>query len=185
MVLACLLAAGVALPAAAAQQPSPLSGLWQGQIVYEPAELELDAVLELAPDAQGRLVGTVDIPSQGIRYLPISSAEVDGDRFHVVFRWPSELRGADAPYEFVGEVAEGGAEGGEGGAPGGKVLTGTFIEGENRNPFELRRLGPAGTPRPEVAQPPLHDLSTDLAELRQAFNEDEDRVRLVLLLSPT
>lgn len=174
MILACLLAAGVALPAAAAERPSPLSGLWQGQIVYEPAELELEAVLELAADAQGRLVGTVDIPSQEIRYLPVSSVEVEEDRFHVVFRWPSELRGTDAPYEFVGEVAE-----------GGQVLTGTFIEGENRNPFELRRLGPAGTPRPEVAEPPLHDLSADLAELRRAFNEDEDRVRLVLLLSPT
>ncbi len=174
MILACLLAAGVALPAAAAERPSPLSGLWQGQIVYEPAELELEAVLELATDAQGRLVGTVDIPSQKIRYLPLSSAEVDEDRFHVVFRWPSELRGTDAPYEFVGEVAE-----------GGELLTGTFIEGENRNPFELRRLGPPGIPRPEVAEPPLHDLSADLGELRRAFNEDEDRVRLVLLLSPT
>lgn len=163
-----------ALPATAGDRVSALSGLWQGTIVYQPAELELEATLELGLDSRGRLVGTVDIPSQDIHFLPLSEVEVEDGRFRIVFRWPSERRGTDAPYVFVGEFPEGEED-----------LTGTFVEGDVRKPFRFQHLGPPGTPRPEVNAPPLHDLSTDLAELRRAFNEDEDRVRLVLLLSPT
>ena len=174
------LAGWVAPAAAAVVAPGGpgIEGLWQGVILYQPAEIELELTVEVARDAQGRLVGTIDLPTQRMQNWPLSAVEQDGARVHLQFRRDSEARGPNAPFDFDGELSA-----------GGKALRGTFTgfyQGDrNRFPFELERQGEAGLERPEPQHPPLHALAPAGDELAAAFNRDAASVRLVMLLSPT
>jgi hypothetical protein len=161
----------------AAAANAPLVGFWEGVILYQPAEIELEFALEIAPDAQGRLVGTIDLPTQRMRHHPLSVVAQDGRRVHLQFRRDSEARGADAPFDFEGEL---GADG---------TLAGTFVgfyhNGKNRFPFRLERRGDPGMERPQPEAPPLHAMAPAGDELAATFNRDGEAVRLVMLLSPT
>ncbi len=179
LLFAFCIASSVSAAAAETRAAVPsLAGFWEGVILYQPAEIELEFAVEIAPDAGGRLVGTIDLPTQRMRHHPLSVVAQDGTRVHLQFRRDSEARGADAPFDFNGELA----------AAGG-TLTGTFIGfyhgGENQFPFRLERRGEPGMERPEPPAPPLHALSPAGDELIAAFNRDAGAVRLVMLLSPT
>lgn len=155
-----------------------VEGLWQGVILYQHAEIELEFAVEIGRAASGGLVGTIDLPTQRMLHYPLSEIRQEGSRVFLQFRRDSEARGPNAPFDFHGELAD-----------GGRTLRGTFVgfihEGRNRFPFELTRLGGAGMARPEPPRPPLHGLSPGSEELAAAFDRDAGRVRLLMLLSPT
>ena len=158
-------------------EPS-LEGLWHGEIIYSPAQVELEVIVEVAKDPQGELTGTVDVPSQHMKFYPLSDAGIDGGAVEIAFVRDTEQR-QDARFVFDGTMAD-----------DGQTIEGTFTgwytdENNNQAPFQIRRLGPAGSERPADRQGPLRELSDDCREAKQAFNDSSDHVRLVLLLSPT
>lgn len=150
------------------------AGLWAGHVVYRPGAAELELLIDLAPGPDGKLVGTVTHPGFDLQYKPLEEFRVDGRDLYFNYRHHSEVRGPNALYEFEAELAE-----------DGRTLAGEFIETRGRIPFELDRIGEPGTPHPERRPQPLADLSDAGAELREAFNQDREQVRLILLLSPT
>jgi hypothetical protein len=90
------------------------------------------------------------------------------------FLMDSEVRGPDATFKLQADLA-----------PDGKAMHGVFVESGGSRPFFLDRKGDPGSDRPPERRWPVTDLSDQGEELRAAFNGDADRVRLVLLLSPT
>jgi hypothetical protein len=177
MALALACAGGASSAPGAPPAPS-VEGFWQGVILYQPAEIELEFSVELARDAAGRLVGTIDLPTQRMEFHPLSAVRQEGASVFLQFRRDSEARGPNAPFDFHGELDA-----------GGQTLRGTFVGfyhgDQNRFPFELTRAGAAGMERPEPARPPVHPLAPGGDELAAAFDRDAGRVRLVMLLSPT
>jgi hypothetical protein len=160
--------------------PPRLDGLWQGVILYDPAQIELETTVEIAADPRGKLVGTIDLPSQRMQFHPLKDIRQDGARISFTFYRDSEKRGPDSPFVFDGTIS-----------PDGRVLEGIFTgfyneeKGNDRVPFRFERIGEAGDDRPEPVKPPLHALTGLGDELREAFNRDAGGVRLILLLSPT
>lgn len=189
--LACLAVAGLlaaTLPLAAregtqvrpAPEPPRLDGLWEGVLLYDPAQVELEATVEIARDAQANLVGTIDLPSQRMKFHPLRDFRIEGSKVSFAFYRHSERRGPDSPFVFEGSLS-----------PDGRVLEGIFTgfyneeKGTDRVPFRFERIGEAGDERPEPVKPPLYTLSPSGEELREAFNRDADAVRLLILISPT
>lgn len=155
-----------------------LEGLWAGQILYAPAEIELDFWVELGRDADGMLVGNIDVPSQKMKFYPLSSVEHEGRRLDFDFHRDSEIT-KNAHFYFRGQLSE-----------DGEAVTGTFKgwkddDGRNRVPFELKKVSSGFGERPEPQLQPLASFTGPGAAVREAFNEDVDNVRLVILLSPT
>jgi len=178
-----LLVGGAALPVRGASAPpsAPAStrlrvdGLWEGTIVYQPGQVELDVTVEVSGEP---LVGTIDVPAQDLRFHPLRAVQVDGSK--VAFGYDL-VPGKDDPanrFWLRGELA-----------PDGKAIAGEFTgrihETDLRIPFRLERRGDAGSDRPAAVKPPLVPLSDRGDELRAAFNRDRDKLRLVMLLSPT
>jgi hypothetical protein len=175
--LAVLFALVTCLPAAAAARAAerPVEGLWQGLIVYKPAELEVDVTVELARTPQGALAGTIDIPNQKLAYQPLSDVRVEGDAVSFVLSRYSIHTKSTVVSPFHGTLSADGRE-----------IRGEFVEGgQNHVPFALRRAGEAGGERQAPPAPPLTVLAAAGDELKAAFNRDAGKVRLVLLVSPT
>jgi hypothetical protein len=169
--LLCTYAAAV--PARAAK----LEGLWEGTMMFEPAVLEVEFTVEVAPAADGRLVGTVDLPAQQLAFHPLEKAASDGDQVSFSFTWWVPHAKINATTWFTATVA-----------PDGKTASGYVVESdapEVKVPFSMTRLGDAGTPRKPAPEAKLHLLSPAGAELKEAFNRDAGRTRLLMLLSPT
>jgi len=161
--------------AAASVPPGELfSGLYHGYILYVDGSAELEILVELAPGPGGELVGTLDMPAYDMEFKPLEGFRADGRQIYFSYRNFSEVRGANALFEFEGELS-----------PDGQVLSGDFLESRGKIPFRLQRIGDAGSPRPVLEKLPLADLSDAGDELRSAFNAHPDQVRLILLLSPT
>lgn len=151
------------------------AGLYHGWIVYRQGGAELEIVVELAPGPDGALVGVVDMPYyDDLTNKPLENIRVDGREIAFEYRHYSEVRGPDARYAFEAELS-----------PDGRRLSGVFLEQRGSVPFELRRIGDPGDPRPRYEEQPLDDLGDAGDELRAAFNARRDEARLVLLLSPT
>ncbi len=161
-------------------EPARLEGLWEGVILYDRAQVELETTLEIARDAKGGLVGTIDLPSQRMKYHPLRDFRTDGSKVAFTFYRHSERRGPDSPFVFEGALS-----------PDGKVLEGIFTgfyneeKGNDRVPFRFERIGEAGDERAEPVKPALLTLSPSGEELREAFNRDADAVRILILISPT
>jgi hypothetical protein len=170
LVLCAALAAG---PARAAG----LEGLWEGLMVYQPAEVEVEFTVELARAADGRLVGTIDVPNQRLAFYPLDSATQEGERGTFAFSWKAPHATERATITYSGTLAE-----------GGKRFAGEVVESDapdTRVPFSMTRLGDPGTPRKEPREVPVRNLSPNGAELKDVFNADAGKTRLLLLLSPT
>ena len=161
-------------------EPPRLEGLWEGVILYDPAQVELETTLEIARNAKGDLVGTIDLPSQRMKYHPLRDFRTDGSKVAFTFYRHSERRGPDSPFVFEGTLS-----------PDGRVLEGIFTgfyneeKGNDRVPFHFERIGEAGEERPELVKPALSTLSPSGEELREAFNRHVDAVRILILISPT
>jgi CubicO group peptidase (beta-lactamase class C family) len=109
----------VATGPAAAQSAGP-AGRWEGAISLPGAELKIALTLE--PAAGGAWSGTIDIPAQGARDLPIGNVRVDGP--NVSF----DLPGIPGTPSFEGVAAK-----------DGQSISGTFAQGGQSFPFTLRR----------------------------------------------
>ena len=158
------------------QQVAPdVEGLWQGSLIYKQAELEADVFVELARDAQGKWVGTMDVPNQGMQFHPLENVRVNGAEVYFEFNRFAKKAGVMVETPFTGTVSADGA-----------TMAGDFHEGrKNHIPLTLKRIGRAGDDRPAPRKPELHALSDSGAELREMFNRDAGKTRLVMLLSPT
>jgi hypothetical protein len=163
-------------PAVAADPPEPptAEGLWRGLLLIEPAVVEVEFGVELARAPDGRWTGTYDDPDRGLRHEVLDEVSVDDRRVELAYTF--EIPGGDfvIPYRWTGELAEDGGS-----------IAGEMVEGEAPPvPFVLHRLGPPGTEPPAPPAVPVVALSPEAAELREAFNRDRGRVRLLMLLSP-
>lgn len=160
--------------------PVRIDGLWSGIILYDPAQVELETTVEIGLDAQGNPGGTIDLPSQRMKYHPLRDFKVDGRKVSFTFYRNSERRGPNSPFVFEGEISADGRmmEG---------IFTGFYNEekGTDRVPFRFERIGEPGDELPEPARPPVIPLSPAYGELREAFNRDADAVRILILISPT
>jgi hypothetical protein len=164
-------------PVAPAAPAAGLEGLWEGLIVYRPAELEVEFAVEIARAADGKLVGTIDIPNQQLQFHPLDRVALDGRKGELAFTWFVAHAQQNASVTFTGTLTG-----------DGKSFAGTMVESdapEASNPFTMQRLGDPGTPRKETKQGALLPLSPVPAELKEAFNRDAGKTRLVMLLSPT
>lgn len=162
------------------QAPARVEGLWEGIILYDPAQVELETTVEIARDASGSLVGTIDLPSQRMKYHELRDFKVDGRKVSFTFYRTSERRGPNSPFVFDGEISA------DGRAMEG-IFTGFYNEekGTDRVPFSFERIGEPGDERPETLHPPVIPLAPAHGELRDAFNRDADAVRILILISPT
>lgn len=150
-------------------------GLWEGVIVYQPAQVELGVTVEMSGSP---LVGTIDLPAQELKFHPLASARADGSRVTIAYDLVAGKDDAGNRFWLRGELT-----------PDGKRIAGEFSgrihDTEVRAPFTLERQGDAGSDRPLVVTPPLNPLADGAGELRSAFNRDQGKLRLVMLLSPT
>ncbi|HET9228775.1 MAG TPA: hypothetical protein VFR31_19000, partial [Thermoanaerobaculia bacterium] len=134
--------------------PVRIDGLWSGIILYDPAQVELEATVEIGLDAQGNPGGTIDLPSQRMKYHPLRDFKVDGRKISFTFYRNSERRGPNSPFVFEGEVSA-----------DGRVMEGIFTgfyneeKGTDRVPFHFDRVGEAGEELPEPTPPALLSLS--------------------------
>jgi hypothetical protein len=164
-----------ALGLAPAPSAATVEGTWRGAIVVQPAEVEFDMALEVGRQADGKWVGSIDLPVQRLRHRPVDAMVVNGRELSFRLHDSTGATGATA---FKGRLSE-----------DGKTIRGLVSEqGQPSAGFVLERVAArpareeAGEDRPV---PALHPLASSAAELAVRFNEDVDKVRLILLLSPT
>jgi len=156
-----------------------LDGLWKGVIEHQPAVVEWDFQLEIAAAADGRLVGTLDLPTQRMKQHPLASVTLDGNRIRIEFdRFPGK-QVEENRFRFEGELS-----------PDSQKITGYFLGRSDgmdvRSPFTLERAANAGDETTQaVKPPPLTVLAGTGDALRDTFNRDKDKLRLVVLISPT
>ena len=119
-------------------------GFWKGEIQVPGQPL---GVLISIEEGDGGLVGTADIPTQGIRDLPLKDVEQDG----AVVRFTlSKIPGSPT---FDGKVE-------------GSFLKGDFRQAGAQFPFELERAEPevsAPPARPQTPEPPFPYASEDVS----------------------
>lgn len=160
-----------------ADSKARLDGLWEGIIIYQPAQIEADLTVEIAKSADSS-VGTIDFPIQGLKFHPLQNIHIEGSQVSFEFDRSPGSDGPEDRFQFRGELA-----------PDGKKIKGTFsgrLTGQELSlPFQLERTGDAGSERRAEVKRPVTVLSENGEELRTAFNRDKDKTRLVLLLSPT
>jgi len=116
VLLACV-ALAAAGPAAAGELDRFL-GHWEGTLVLPSAELDIAA--DLAAEG-GALTGTLDIPAQGAKGLPLTAFDVDGAKIRF------KIQGVPGDPTFDGTLADG-------------AITGPFIQGGQSFSFELHRV---------------------------------------------
>jgi pimeloyl-ACP methyl ester carboxylesterase len=120
----------------AAQSPA---GLWEGSITTPGAPLNVIIRLNEGP---GGWTGTIDIPAQGAKGLPLSDIGVDGSTVRFTLAVPPQ-----PPAAFNGTVSADGSS-----------IAGQFMQAQARLPFALKRNASGVVvrkPRPQEPQPPL------------------------------
>jgi hypothetical protein len=172
-----LLLAGLGSPARVEAQPH-LEGLWNGFVIFHPAQIEHDLTVEIAASPEGRLGGTIDVPVLQLKFHPLQNIQLEGSKVSFDFGLVPGNPDPNNHFYFKGDLSA-----------DGKKIAGEFngrsSGQEMRFPFRLERTGEAGGDRPQKVKSPLVVMSDSGDELKAAFNRDKDKVRLVLLLSPT
>lgn len=150
-----------------------LQGRWHGTLGAR--QDSTIVVIDVYTLARGRWIAEADIPSQDVRDFPLS-IDLSGD----TVRFQLSRSGREGPVLRVVLSRRGDA------------LIGTFAQEGSETPARLSRIG-----RPDISDElrsmsgdpsgkhGLTVLSGDSRELRESFNAHADRVRLVMLLSPT
>jgi CubicO group peptidase (beta-lactamase class C family) len=106
----------------AAEAPNP-AGHWEGKITLSPAA-ELGVLVDLAKPADGAWSGTIDIPMQGAKGLPLTAVTVEGAKASF------EISGVPGKPTFKGILS-----------PDGNTLSGDFSQSGQTFPFSLSRAG--------------------------------------------
>ena len=115
---------------AAAAAQSPASGRWEGAITIMGQDLGI--VVVLTADAPPK--GTIDIPQQGAKDLPLANVRVEGQKVHF------ELAAGPGVAVFDGELK-------------GEQLSGTFEQAGVKGTFALKKgNAPAQEPPPPYKQ---------------------------------
>jgi hypothetical protein len=148
---------------AQASEPARIDGHWEGVILVRPGDFEVDIKLDLMPAANGSLTGHLSYPNQGPKEYALDTVQMDGGSLLIT---STDEQGTVSV--FQGRSAD-----------GGKVLQGELTEGGKKAPFELHRVDAAARKAPV-----LRTLARDGAELKSLFNEEQGKVRLVMVLSP-
>lgn len=167
----CILAgiwALLATAGGAVAEPGSLAGPWEGVIVIQPSEYELELTLEVEKAPDGSLQGQISYPTQDVLNHPLESMKVEGDAVSFVVK---DEQGVVSTFEGLLSA-------------GGQTIQGQLAENGAHYLFEIRRMDPA---KASAVKPlaSLVDVSADGRELRALFNKDRGTVRLLAILSPT
>jgi hypothetical protein len=117
-----LVAALFTVPAWSLQAQTPAadpSGHWQGMLQAPGMDLEFE--VDLAKDGRGELAGSVSIPAQKLKGLPLLKVTVDGGTVTFYARSDQPLRGVLSA--------------------DGTSMSGDFLAGGNTVPFTMKRIG--------------------------------------------
>ena len=161
-------------PSSSTPVPASPEGLWEGEIFINRGWLEVELLVELFQGGPAGWAGSADLPTQGLQFVPLSAISVDRPRISFEIHRPAEGGVAAVDVRFEGELSA-----------DGRKIAGKFLEEGKAFEFALQRIGEAGMDRPAPVSPELRLLSDRGEELRELFNRDQDKLRLVLLLSPT
>jgi len=168
------LASFLAAVCACSRAPAPrddeaFQGHWEGTVDYAGNRMPL--ILDVAVE-NGRIVAEADLPHEGLENYPVE-LHVQNDSVRVGIQ---SLEGAP---EMRGKLDA-----------ATQRIDGEFIFDQERFPFLLKRIGAAqiSAARKEFEAAPQSQVtvvSVDAHELRDAFNRDAGKTRLLLFLSPT
>ena len=150
-------------PARSTPEEAKLEGRWEGAVIFRPAAVEVDFSISLSRDGQGNWTGTMDIPILGVEGAALQELSVNGSRLAFTYRDPERAR------TFSGVLAE-----------TADLIQGDSIEGKESALFELRRA----PRRAARSRPEIHPLSQDGRELATRFNQDQQTVRLLIIVAP-
>jgi len=150
---------------AVARAESPdLTGKWKGFLTITPGEYEIDFEINLTKTSAGSWSGTILSPAFSFEARPLQNVEVQGSAITLKDDTIYGLR------IFDGTLS-----------PDGNQILGDYFRGELGScPFALERASGQ-----QSITPPLADLSNDARELREMFNRDAGKERLIFILSPT
>lgn len=135
LVIACALL--VAAPSLSAAETQPFAGHWEGELDLPGGAGKMGIKVDLKPgEAPGGWSGTIDIPAQGAKGVPLTDIRIEGlkARFTIV--------GAPGSPTFEGTLAEG-------------KIAGTFSQGQVAVPFWLGREHTAEAGKPQDPKPPF------------------------------
>lgn len=168
--VAFVLPAPPALPA----KKASAEGLWEGVIFIQRGWLEVEVLVELFDGAAAGWAGNADLPTEGLQFVPLSEVKVEGPKVSWEIHRPAE-----GSVEALNNRWEGGL------SADGRTIAGKFLEDGKTFDFAFQRIAEAGADRPAPVAPELRALADRGDELRELFNRDQDKLRLVVLLSPT
>jgi hypothetical protein len=162
--LAAFLICGLAGAAGSSAEDKSIAGTWEGAVVWSPGQVEIDLIIDFAPDGKGGWGGKLAAPTASTEGNVLGSVAVQGRT--VSF----EHLERPARGKFKGTLADDGTR-----------IEGDFspADGSAGTRFELHRR--RGNPTAAAEVRPLSGPE----ELRDLFNFDNGSPRLVLLLSPT
>lgn len=138
---------------------------WGGAIINRAGVNEIDFTLRLQRAEDGTWRAWATTPLVGLENRPLDTITVDGRR--ITFGFEDE----DGARRFEGTLSE-----------EGDRIEGRYVRDGYSVPFELERLDSAPEyPRPSTLRP----LGADGKELAEQFDDDRDKLRILMLLSPT
>jgi len=158
------LTSGTVRATPAGPPPFDPAGRWEGAIIVRPGEFEIDLQLTLEPCARQGWCGRLVLPTDDSAPMEFQDPKVQGRTLS--FRTQDA---AGTVSSFRGTASS-----------DGQSIEGVITEGQREAPFTLSRA--SGAPPGPSAVDVLSDSGT---ELRDAFNRNRDKVRLVVILSPT
>jgi hypothetical protein len=123
---------------------------------------ELKVEIDLSGSAE-KWEGTISVPAQGLKALPLSAVAVSGDSVSFA------LGGVPGEPRFKGTLAK-----------DSKTLSGDFSQGGGTVPFSLLRTGEAKIERPPASTPVTKDLE---GSWEGSLDVDGTILRLVLKLA--
>lgn len=139
------------------------AGRWDGAVMVRPAVVEVGLTAEIQRTADGSWTGTLFSPTHQRREMRIEALDAEGRTVSFVARGDSSVS------QFHGTVST-----------DGKAIEGEVLEGGKKALFRLRRAAE------NTAEDPvrIETLAGNLEGLRRVFNEDQAKVRLLMILSP-